>query len=220
MTDWDLEYFRSKDWDTVQTRLDELEKQRIEICPARENLFANLDLLPLEKVKVVIVGQDPYPNPEFATGVAFSVRRTTPKAKWPPTLTNLFREYVSDLDYEPPMTGCLEAWAKQGVLLHNAIPSCEAWKSWSHGHWSEWHGYTKEIIEKLSVQGVPMVFLGNKAREWSKYVDLENSWAYTYSHPSPRASRRARNPFFGSRMFSTINGQLCSEGQSPIDWRL
>lgn len=226
MSDWNLEYFNSKEWQTVQEKLDDLERRRIEICPSRDNLFADLDLLLPDKVKVAIIGQDPYPNPSHATGVAFSVKRTTPKNKWPPTLVNIFKEYVSDLNYPEPTTGSLESWVSQGVLLHNAIPSCEAYKSWSHGDWLDWYPFTTEVVQKLSEYAVPIVFIGAKARQWSQYVDLENSEVYTFSHPSPRASRKdengkpLRNNWFGSRMFSTINAQLCAEGRGKIDWRL
>lgn len=220
MSDWDLEYFNSKEWQTVQEKLDDLERRRINICPARHNLFADLDLLPIGKVKVAIIGQDPYPNPGHATGVAFSVKRTTPKNKWPPTLVNIFKEYISDLNYPEPTAGSLESWVSQGVLLHNAIPSCEAYKSWSHGDWLDWYPYTTEVVQKLSEYAVPIVFLGARAREWLQYVDLEQSSVYTFSHPSPRASSNAKNPWFGSRMFSTINAQLCAEGRGKIDWKL
>lgn len=218
MKNWDeMRYWDTGEWQVVQERLKDLNKAHKKYCPKQEDLFAALDATPYEKVRVAIVGQDPYPNALLATGIAFDIGYTS--IPFPPTLVTLYKEYERDLHLPTPTTGSLHKWCDQGVLLWNAIPSCEAGKSLSHD-WPEWKLLTQEIVEALSEASVLMVFLGGKARDFLQYVDLLNSDVLVYSHPSPRGSMRSKTPFLGSHMFSTINDKLQAEGQTPIDWRL
>lgn len=207
-----LDYFNYGEWDVVNERLKDLELAKKAYCPGRKNLFKALDLVPFDAVKAIIVGQDPYPNPSNATGVAFSIPGGTRSI--PPTLAAILNELQSDYP-DTRLHGDLTDWCKQGVLLWNAYPSCAAFKSTSH-HWPEWHLLTKEIIEKQSARGVVVTLLGATAGAFDKYVDETKSWTLKYAHPSPRG----KNLFAGCRMFSTINSKLRMMGESPIDWRL
>src|SRR5579872_3220343 len=120
---WDeLEYWQSEDWRVIQTRLDILETEGSLICPNRTQLFRALDLVDLEDVKVLIMGQDPYPNPKYATGVAFSIPNWC--KVYPLSLSIILQEYADDLHREIPSRGNLEPWCSEGVLLWNAVPSC------------------------------------------------------------------------------------------------
>lgn len=212
--DWDsLLFWQSVSWLHIQDFLDE-EEQRL--CPSRENLFTALDATPYDKVRVMFMGQDPYPNPEYATGLAFSIpKRARP---YPNTLRNLFREYKSDLGYPDPPSGDLSSWAKQGVLLWNACPVSIAGKPlWCYKALPEWDLLTQEIIDALQQHPLMIfVFMGAIARNYSKYIDQERHILIETSHPSPRGSFRAKRPFLGSRIFSTVNSYLLD----PIDWRL
>jgi len=215
---WDLHYFQTGEWQVVDERLADLTAAKLPFCPSRKNLFKALELVPFEDVRVMIMGQDPYPDPGMATGVAFSIPPS--EKRIPPTLANIFKEYVDDLHYSAPINGDLSPWCKQGVLLWNAIPSCEAFKSMTHYHWSEWHPLTQEIVTKLSAKGTVLVFLGAVAREFAKFANSETSNIFEFSHPSPRGSLNSKTPFVGSRMFSTINASLNDIGHEVIDWRL
>lgn len=221
---WDeLRYWYSGEWQWVQEKLDDLEKNRIITCPTRENLFNALDTTPFETVRVAIIGQDPFPNPAHATGIAFSVPKTV--ITFPSTLVNLFRVYKSDLGYTQPTRGNLELWCQRGVFLWNAIPSCTAFKPLSHD-WDEWSWLTREIVEVLSEKGIVFAFLGGVARRYVQFVNLDCNGVIETSHPSPRgtlakASKGASwTPFLESRLFSTINAKLVEEGMEPVDWRL
>lgn len=214
MTWDDLEYWQSKDWQNVQIRLDLLEREGIRYCPEREVLFKAMDNVPFEDVRVAVIGQDPYPSPLHATGLAFSIPRHIYK-NYPPTLITIFKEMLNDIHYMPT-TGDLSGWARQGVLLWNAVPTCEAYKSLSHRHW-EWSSLTTEIVRSL--EGTVLVFLGGVAREFAQYAP-QSCKVIEASHPSPRASISAKHPFRGSRIFSTINSHLNDLGLKPIDWRL
>jgi len=214
---WSLDYFNSGEWQVVQEKLDDLEQARVAINPARENLFKALDSTPFESVRVAIIGQDPYPGEGVATGIAFSIPPyITP---FPPTLVNLLREYKSDLKYGQPKTGDLTPWVRQGVLLWNAIPSCNRFKSLSHD-WDEWSFLTKEIVVRLAARGIVFAFLGAVARRYTGFVTSDNNSVIETSHPSPRGSASSKVPFLGSRLFSTINAKLLEEGEEPINWRL
>jgi uracil-DNA glycosylase len=230
---WDeLSYWQSGEWQVVEERLSDMDKSGKLYNPERQLLFAALDSVPLEKVKVCIIGQDPYPQGRYATGLAFSI----PKAatSHPPTLSTVLREYEDDLHLPYPKNGNLEKWASQGVLLWNAIPSCEVGKSLSHD-WVEWKALTQEIIQRLSDKGgIVFVCLGGVAREAAHkviigddgkprrvcIVDTLRNDFITTSHPSPRGNLNSKVPFSGSRIFSTINAYLCKRGKAPVDWKL
>ena len=213
----ELKYFQSGEWQVIEERLHDRKVAGVSVNPRRNRLFAVLDLLPFDSVRCAIYGQDPYPAQSHATGIAFSV---PPTENIPPTLDNIFKEYVNDLHYDYPSNGDLTPWVKQGVLLWNVIPTCDTKKSLSHEHWYEWRPLTQEIVTLLSDKGVPQVFLGGKAREFAQYGNTTNGDILEFSHPSPRASKRSFSPFFGCRLFSTINGLLIEEDFDPINWRL
>lgn len=209
----DLAYWSSKEWATVQENLDVLDRDPLRCySPQRHLLFAALDNISPSRVKVLIVGQDPYPNPEFATGHAFSIPAKVPDAKFPASLVNIFQELVNDLHVPFPKTGSLKKWVDQGVILWNAIPSCESYKSKSH-NWAEWQPLTKEVVEVCSDHGAVIVFVGAIAREFAQYVAPEKLHnVIQVAHPSPRSYHLFR----GCRMFSKINDLLVE----PIEWRL
>lgn len=216
---WDeMSYWQSKDWQTVQEKLDELERKSIVINPSRENLFLALDTCSLEKVRVLILGQDPYPKHKYATGIALSIPGKFKQHEFPPSLKILLAEYWSDLHYPTPESGDLSKWVDQGVLLWNVIPSCTDGTSLSHD-WTEYRPLSREIISTVSKQGVVVVTLGGRAREFLSDVDAA-SRVLSYAHPSPRANRFSKRPFAGSRMFSTVNDYLNEIGKKTIEWRL
>lgn len=222
----ELDYWQTKDWQIVQERLDALDKSRVSYNPNRSNIFRSMLLCPMASVKVVILGQDPYPNPDHATGLAFSLPHKYDIKKAPATWQNIRREYCTDLSKQSPKTGSFETWAKQGVLLWNVIPTCETWKSLSHD-WEEYGSLTQDILKCLSEtdRGMVFVFLGSKARKHSEDVELTNQKVksiYT-SHPAPRGALKSNPylgtiPFLGSRLFSTTNNYLNQLGLGSIDW--
>lgn len=213
----DLDYWKSGEWQVVDERLKDLDGKTW--CPGRTKLFASLNAVPFDNVRVVICGQDPYPNPNFATGIAFSI--PAQMTKYPPTLAMIIQELQGEVEDFTFTNGNLTPWCAQGVLLWNAIPSCDAWKSKSH-HWKEYEPLTKEIFQRLSnsKRHIPFVFFGSTALYYSKFVNEEYSDILWTSHPSPRGIKRGIKPFLGSRIFSTINAKLEEFHEKPIDWRL
>ena len=209
----DLTFWNSLYWERIQEQLNGQV-----ICPARKDLFTALDLCPFNHTRVAIIGQDPYPSRQYATGVAFSIPAEIKPKDFPPTLRNLLSEYAKDLHYPYPASGCLRAWCNRGVLLWNAIPSCQAGVSLSH-RGLEWHHLTTEIVRLLSDRATVFVFLGGVAREYVRFVQPP-AIALEYSHPIPRASQKSNKPFTGCRMFSTVNAKLKELGKQPINWRL
>lgn len=215
----DLDFWVSGEWDVIQERLDDLKKAKVRVNPKRELMFAALDEVPFDEVNVVIVGQDPYPNPDHATGIAFSVPAST--TKFPPTLGNIFQEYCSDLHYPYPKTGDLAPWCSEGVLLLNSVPTCEAFKASSHADWPEYELLLDEILKRLSDRGnVVFSFWGAKAAAHQKIIDDERNRVVVVSHPSPRAIISSKSPFIGSRVFTTINAKLAEMVLQPINWKL
>ena len=214
MNNWDdLRYWDTGEWQVVQEKL-----ETAAYNPAQENLFAALDATPFSCVKVVLMGQDPYPDPKYATGLSFSIPTSSPTI--PPTLRIILQELEDDLHLPFPKNGNLEKWASQGVLLWNAIPSCETGKSMSHD-WTEWSYLTQEVVTSLSAKGnIVFAFLGGVARRYSKYVDTVRNDLIETGHPSPRGNMASKSPFTGSRIFSTINARLSARGFLPIDWEL
>lgn len=216
MSLWNLKWFETGECQVVRERLDDYRKAGTMISPVRKDIYRALKETPYELCKVCIFGQDPYPNPAHATGVAFSIPAGIRRGDYPPTLVNVLKEYCDDLHYPEPDNGELLPWCRQGVLLWNTIPTCIAYNSMSHSHWSEYSYLNKEILGKLSEKGdVVFVFLGGVAKENIQYVTGEQK-ILTYSHPSPRANISSKSPFLGSRLFSTINDHL----KEPVNWRL
>lgn len=217
---WKLNFWQSGEWQVCNERLKDMENAGIQYNPTRKELFRALRLTQPGEVKVCIVGQDPYPDSEFATGLAFSIPELEGKREvYPPTLRAVFNEYCSDLGYSFPSTGNLDGWAAQGVLLWNAIPSCRSGQSLSHD-WPEYTLLTREIVQLLARRGIVFALLGAVARRHLGDIDLSNNEVILTSHPSPRGSRFSKTPFEGSRLFSTINDKLNSQGLDPINWRL
>jgi uracil-DNA glycosylase len=220
ITTWDdLPFWQSGEWQVIEERLDELDKHHTLYNPRRDLLFAALDACPYSDCRVAILGQDPYPHHDMAMGLAFSVPRTC--EKHPPTLQNLLKEYSDDLGLPVPNHGDLSVWAEQGVLLWNAIPSCEDGKASSHRSWPEWDVLTQQIVEALSDKGIVFGLLGGHARAYAKFIDREANEIVETAHPSPLAvATKAKDPFLGSRFFSTINDKLIGMKLTPIEWRL
>lgn len=184
------------------------------IYPIESLVFNAFNLTPFEKVKVVILGQDPYHNPGQAMGLSFSV----PKGiKIPPSLRNIYKEIESDLGITQANHGDLTQWATQGVLLLNAMLTVEHKKPGSHKKLG-WQTFTDSVIKLLSDQKENIIFLlwGNFAKGKSKFIDATKHTILMAAHPSPLA----RNAFAGCSHFSKTNEILISNQQSPINWDL
>ena len=185
------------------------------IFPKGPEWFHALDATPLEKVRVVILGQDPYHGEGQAHGLCFSVK---PGVRPPPSLMNIYKEMKSDLGLEPPSHGNLEAWAQQGVLLLNAVLTVEAGRAGSH-QGKGWERFTDAVIRLVNNQPRPVVFIlwGAYAQRKAAFVDRKRHLVLTSVHPSPLS---ASNGFFGSKPFSKTNEFLIANGRDPIDWKL
>lgn len=185
------------------------------IYPRPEEWFAALNLTPFSKVRVVIVGQDPYHGPGQAHGLCFSVR---PGVPFPPSLRNIFQELQADVGATPPKDGTLTKWAEQGVLLLNAVLTVEEGKAASH-QGKGWEEFTDRIIHLVNEEKDHVVFVlwGSYAQKKAAFVDRKRHFVIESPHPSPLSSHRG---FFGSKPFSKINGYLKRQGLKPIDWQL
>ena len=184
------------------------------IHPDMYHIFEALELTPYEKVKVVILGQDPYHGANQAHGLSFSVQ---PGVKIPPSLNNIYKELQSDLGIKPVNHGNLVSWAKQGVLLLNTVLTVREGQAYSH-RGQGWERLTDTIIEKLNEREQPVVFIlwGKPAQEKMKMIDKGKHIILT-SHPSPLSAHRG---FLGSKPFSKTNDALLALGEQPIDWQL
>jgi uracil-DNA glycosylase len=208
---WDgLSYWQSDFWGTIQRRLDEYDSKGILYNPRRHLLFTALDQVPRDKVKAIMVGQDPYPVPSVATGQAFSVPKGS---RIPATLANILTEYEHDLHYPRPKHGDLSCWGSQGVLMVNTFWSVGS-EPLSHS-WDEWRALTRAVLACCDDPSIPMVFMGGQARELT--AEIHSSPMLCISHPSPRGSLNARSPFRGSRPFTWVNSRVVG---GPIDWRI
>lgn len=183
------------------------------IYPPGSLIFHAFDATPFDKVKVVILGQDPYHGPRQAHGLSFSVQKGVPP---PPSLVNIFKELHEDVGMAIPQHGFLENWAQQGVLLLNASLTVRAGEPMSHAKIG-WHHFTDAAINKLAQQRTGIVFLlwGKFAGEKAKLIDKTKHLILTSAHPSPLS---AHNGFFGNRHFSKTNAYLMKQGLAPIDW--
>lgn len=191
------------------------EKSKYTIYPPGSLIFNAFHLTPFDKVRVVILGQDPYHGKGQAHGLCFSVpARITP----PPSLINIFREIHSDLGIPVPAGGNLEKWARQGVLLLNATLTVRANQAGSHQK-RGWETFTDSVIHKLSEKRVGLVFLlwGRYAQDKEKLIDSKKHYILKAAHPSPFS---AYNGFFGCRHFSKTNEILRRHGLDEIDWSL
>lgn len=185
------------------------------IHPDMFHIYEALQLTPYEKVKVVILGQDPYHGVNQAHGLSFSVQ---PGVKIPPSLQNIYKELQSDLGYPPVRHGYLTSWAKQGVLLLNTVLTVREGQAYSH-RGQGWEQLTDKIIEKLNERPQPIVFIlwGKPAQEKIKMINTDKHVVIKSPHPSPLSAHRG---FFGSRPFSQTNQALQKFGETPIDWQL
>lgn len=186
------------------------------VYPPKENLFEALKLTSYKNTKVVIVGQDPYHGEGEAHGLSFSVK---PGIKVPPSLKNIYKEIYNDIGIvEPNNCGYLYKWAKEGVLLLNAILTVEKDKPGSHSKYG-WEFFTDNIIKELNKKETPVVFIlwGSFARSKKQYITNPKHLIIESTHPSPFS---ARNGFFGSKPFSKTNEFLKSNNIEPINWQL
>jgi uracil-DNA glycosylase len=187
------------------------------IFPPGGEMFAALDATPLERVKVVIIGQDPYHGPGQAHGLCFSVRQGVPI---PPSLLNIFKEIMAEYPEETRrfdgQRGCLESWAGQGVLLLNAVLSVERGRAGSH-QGRGWETFTDAVVARLNEEREHLVFLlwGSYAQKKGAQVDRQRHCVLSAPHPSPLSAHRG---FFGCNHFRDANTYLVQNGQAPIDW--
>ncbi len=191
------------------------ERSHHTVYPEPHEEFAALHLTPYASVKVVILGQDPYHGAGQAHGLCFSVRDGVSP---PPSLVNIFKELHTDLGIDVPATGCLEPWARQGVLLLNATLTVRARQAASH-QGKGWERFTDAVIRAVSDKPDHVVFIlwGAFARRKRALIDAERHTVIESAHPSPLS---AHNGFFGSRPFSQANRALEAHGREPVDWRL
>lgn len=189
--------------------------QKKVVYPADSEYFAAFNLTPLQNVKVVIVGQDPYHGPGQAHGLSFSVQRGV---RIPPSLKNIFKELKLDLNIEAPKNGDLTLWAEQGVLLLNSVLTVEDGLAASHQK-KGWEQFTDRVIHLLNEERENIVYIlwGASAQKKASFVDRKKNLVLESVHPSPLSSHRG---FFGSKPFSKANKYLVAQGLEPIDWSL
>jgi uracil-DNA glycosylase len=191
------------------------ERARATVYPPPDEVFAALHLTPYAEVKAVILGQDPYHGPNQAHGLCFSVRAGVQP---PPSLQNIFKELESDLGISAPAHGCLDHWARQGVLLLNASLTVRRGAAASH-QGKGWETFTDEVLRVVNQKRERVVFIlwGAAARRKRPLIDTSRHVIIESAHPSPLS---ASNGFFGSRPFSRTNAALVEAGREPIDWRI
>lgn len=185
------------------------------VFPPGPQIFAAFDATPFEQTKVVILGQDPYHGHGQAHGLSFSV---PPGVAVPPSLLNIYKEIEADLGIPRADHGCLIPWARQGVLLLNAVLTVEESKPGSHQK-RGWEGFTDHVVDVLNREREGLVFLlwGSYAQQKGKVIDTRRHRVLKATHPSPLSAHRG---FLGCRHFSQTNDYLARRGQAPIDWRL
>lgn len=185
------------------------------VYPPGKQMFAAFDATAFEQVRVVILGQDPYHGPGQAHGLSFSV---PPGVPVPPSLLNIYKEIEADLGIARPGHGCLLPWARQGVLLLNAVLSVEQGQAGSH-QGRGWEGFTDHVVDVLNRQREGLVFMlwGSYAQKKGAMIDTGRHRVLKAPHPSPLSAHRG---FLGCRHFSQANDYLRRRGQAPIDWSL
>lgn len=190
-------------------------KERLEhdVFPVPADVFQAFQLTPLEQVRVLILGQDPYHDDGQAHGLSFSVKHGV---RIPPSLRNIYKELETDLAIEPATHGCLESWARQGVLLLNTVLTVQAHKANSHRK-RGWEQFTDGVVECVNRQPkVVFVLWGKPAQKKRPFID-DRHLVIEAPHPSPLSAHRG---FFGSRPFSKINDFLTANNSKPIEWQL
>lgn len=205
------EEFEKQYWKEL-TSFVKAEYQKSEIYPHPKNIFRAFDLCPLEKVKVVIVGQDPYHGEKQAIGLSFAVNDGI---ALPPSLKNIYKEIKSDLGITPNQSGDLSRWASQGVLLLNSVLTVKKDLPASHKG-KGWEIFTDAVIKTLSNKKTQVVYFlwGNYAKTKGEMVDKTKNLVLTSGHPSPFSA----NLFFGNKHFSKCNEYLVKNGMTPINW--
>lgn len=185
-----------------------------ECFPPKHQLFNAFDLCPFNKLKVVIIGQDPYHSDNQANGLCFSVNESIPL---PQSLINIFRELQDDLGVDYPDSGDLSSWARQGVLLLNSTLSVRRNEPASHQK-QGWEKFTNQVIKSISEEFTNIVFLlwGAHAKQKKRLIDLDKHWVLESGHPSPLSANRGY--WFGNKHFSQTNALLKSVGKTPIKW--
>ena len=186
------------------------------IYPPQQDVFNALKYTPLESVKVVILGQDPYHGPDQAHGLCFSVLSGV---KTPPSLVNIYKELAADIDgFVIPKQGTLTSWAEQGVLLLNTVLTVEQGKAHSHAKWG-WETFTDAVIDAVNrhQQGVVFLLWGSHAQKKGKHIDTSKHHVLSAPHPSPLSAHRG---FLGCKHFSQTNQLLSSQNKSPINWQV
>jgi uracil-DNA glycosylase len=202
----------------LQSLLASIKQERAKgeaIYPAHKDLFNAFKHTPLETLKVVIIGQDPYHGPGQAHGLSFSVPHHMPI---PPSLRNIYQELNNDLGINPAKHGCLTQWASQGVLLLNSVLSVAAGKAQSHAN-RGWERFTDHIIAKINTQQRPLVFMlwGAYAQRKGEHIDPRQHLILKSTHPSPLSAHRG---FLGCQHFSKANHWLTQQGTPTIEWSL
>ena len=207
--------FRKPYMQSLKAFLRAEKNRRKVIYPASDNWFNAFNATPFGRVKVVILGQDPYHGPGQAHGLCFSVQPGVPP---PPSLLNIFKELEADLGIPHPSHGCLQHWAEQGVLLLNATLTVERQRAGSH-QGKGWETFTDCAVRALERQREGLVFMlwGSYAQRKGQFVDHKRHLVLKAPHPSPLSAHRG---FFGCRHFSRCNEWLTGRGESPVDWGL
>ncbi|MCO8092772.1 uracil-DNA glycosylase [Acinetobacter lwoffii] len=210
------DFLLSPKMDQLKAFLLEEKKADKTIYPPNHLIFNALNTTPLDRVKVVILGQDPYHGPNQAHGLSFSVQKGV---ALPPSLRNIFHELHADLGVERPKHGDLTHWAEQGVLLLNAVLTVEAGQPTSHQK-RGWEEFTDQVIDVLNEQREHIVFIlwGAYAQRKGQRINQDKHLVLKAAHPSPLAANRGG--FFGCKVFSKSNNYLKQHGIEPIDWQL
>jgi len=208
--EFDLPYMQK-----LSAYLDAELAQNKTIYPSQSHWFHALEATPIDEVKVVILGQDPYHQPNQAHGLCFSV---LPGIKTPPSLVNIYKELKTDLDIEPAQHGYLESWAQQGVLLLNAVLTVEGSNANAH-QGKGWEQFTDKVISTVNEQCDNVVFMlwGSYAQKKGAMIDSDKHLVLTAPHPSPLSAYRG---FFGCRHFSLANGYLEQHQKNGVNWEL
>jgi uracil-DNA glycosylase len=196
------------------TEFVEEERSRYEVYPPRDQVFAALEATPYDQVKVFVLGQDPYHGEGQAHGMCFSVR---PGVKTPPSLRNIFKEMRDELGHPVPDNGYLMPWARQGVLLLNAVLTVRQGEANSHKG-KGWEKFTDAVLKAVADRPDPAVFVlwGNYAKKKLPLIDTTRHVVVQGAHPSPLSAKL----FLGSRPFTQIDEAVKAQGHDPIDWRI
>lgn len=206
--------FEKEYYITLREKLSEEYRTRT-VYPAKENIFNALKFTPYSKVKVLLLGQDPYHGAGQAHGLAFSVQKGVAK---PPSLLNIFQELSADLGVVPPSHGCLTDWTTQGVMLLNTVLTVREGEANSHKNLG-WTTFTDKIIETLNAREDPVIFLlwGRNAADKLPLITGSQHFVLSAAHPSPLSASRG---FFGCRHFSKVNEILTRVGKEPVNWQI